>query len=564
MFDLLIDSELSSPIYNADRRGTGNPNLQIDQGILQLQDVFNPLVLFLATLGILLAAVRMLWTRRLDPMLDMIRGLLTVIVVTFGGLFLIYALRNFSGALTWMVLKTGTYGDQDTFLESAKEVYPSIVRVGASGIDLGFGTNEVAEGALGSLVGLALILGLNAQLIVLAMLDSIVYLIACLLPLAAASAMIPGLKLLSKVIGWLFACFLYKPLLLMIYLVGLVILANANGDEDDLRRYLLGAAIMLLATGALPVLMKLMSSSSVWMLAIAAGGVNALTSGGGGGGSGSGGGAGGGTGGGTNADPASAMNNAANPSGGTGGAQAAAAGANERAAGVARNLDEGGPGTGGDGTGGPEAGGDGSVMAASASDTGSGAAATAALGTQNGQLSALGGTGGADSAATGGVNGSGDGGAGTGDAGPGAAEGAMVGADGGGAGTAASGATESVSSTVSGSEQSYSQTVASGADGADTPGGGAPPRAATPPAARRQARTRRAARPWWRTGEVPSPAEADRRPRRERDRDRSPTEQTEGWSRWFARTEGGAADAASGCSGWGSTPPCSCSAAWSC
>ncbi|MFI6575554.1 hypothetical protein ACIBFB_07115 [Nocardiopsis sp. NPDC050513] len=439
MFDILLETEFDSPIYNADRRGTGALNLQIDQGILQLQDVFNPLVLFLATLGILLAAIRLLWTRRLDPMMDMIRGLLTVIVVTFGGIFLIYVLRNFSTSLSSMILQTGTFGDQGTFLESAQQVYPSIMRVGVGDNDLGFGDNEVARGALSSMVGLAVILGLIAQMVVLALLNAIVYLLACLLPLAAASAMIPGLKIFSKVIGWLFACFLYKPLLLIMYLAGLVILASAN-EDDHLLKYLLGAGIMLLATGALPVLMKLMSSGSVWMMAFAAGGLNSITSGGGGGGSGSSGSSGGdngGSGGSANADPANAMNSA---NSGTGGAQAAAAGANERAAGVARNLDEGGPGAGGDG----------SVMAASASDTGSGAAATAALGTQNGQLSALGGTG---------------------DGGPGAAEGAMNGGADGGADMAASGAAESVSSTVSGSDSSYSQTVASGADDA---GGGAP------------------------------------------------------------------------------------------
>lgn len=455
MFDLLIYSGASSPVYNADRRGEGRLNLQMDQGVLQLQDVFNPLVLFLATLGILLAAIRLLWTRRLDPMLDLIRGLLTVIVVTFGGLFLIYVLRQFSFGLTNMVLTTGTYGDQTSFLESAQSVYPSIMRVGVDGADLGFADNEVARGAVTSLVGLAVILGLIAQMIVLALLEAITYLIACLLPLAAASSMVPNLKIFPKVIGWLFACFLYKPLLLMIYLVGLVVLASAGPDGDDLLRYLTGAAVMLLATGALPVLMKLMSSGSVWMMALAAGGLNSVTGGGGGGGGG------GNSGGG---DSAGSQSSAGSADSGTGNAQQAAAGANERAAGVARNLDEGGPVPGGDA---------GSAAAVSAAGTGSGAAATSALGTQTGQFSDPGGTG------AGGADGTVD------------PAGGAVGGSGGGTDAGASGATESVSSTVSGSDQSYSQTTASGADevsgggsasgadaggaapGADAPGGAA-------------------------------------------------------------------------------------------
>jgi hypothetical protein len=434
MFALLIYSGDSSPVYNADRRGEGRLNLQMDQGVLQLQDVFNPLVLFLATLGILLAAIRLLWTRRLDPMMDLVRGLLTVIVVTFGGLFLIYILRTFSFGLTQMVLTTGTYGNQDTFLESAQEVYPSIMRVGTGDADLGFANNEVAQGALTSMVGLAVILGLLAQMIVLALLEAIIYLIACLLPLAAASSMIPNLKIFPKVIGWLFACFLYKPLLLMVYLVGLVILSSAGPGGDDLLRYLTGAAIMLLATGALPVLMKLMSSGSMWMMAFAAGGLNSITGGGG-------------------ADSSNAQPSSSSADSGTSNAQQAAAGANERAAGVSRNLDGGGPGTSGDGA---------AMVAAGTSGTGSGAAATSPLETQ-GQVSALGG-GGMDGTGmdTGGVDGA---------ATPVGTDGAATPAEGASVG-GASGAAESTGSTVSGSEQSSSHTVASGAD--DVSGGGVP------------------------------------------------------------------------------------------
>lgn len=450
MFDLLLDVGLSSPVT----RNPNYPGLNVDEGVMQLQNVFNPLILFLTTLGILLAAVRLLWTRRLDPMMDLVRGLLTVIVTTFAGLFLIYVLSGFSDAFTLMILENGQHervidGERMTvgFLPAAREVYPSIMRVGVGDNDLGF-ANETARGAVSSMVGLSVILGLVAQMVVLALLKAIVYLIACLLPLAAASTMVPGLKIFPKVIGWLFACLLYKPLLLMIYLVGLVILATGNQSvqegEAGLFRYLMGAAIMLLATGALPVLMKLMSSGSVWMMALAAGGVSSLAGGGGGGG-GSGGGSGGGgsgAGGGADASPSSA--NAA-PSA-VGGAQAAAAGANERAAGVARNLDEGGAGQ--------QPAGDGPAAAGAA---GTGAADVGSLGTRGGLDAGTGGPlAGAD--------------------GPASADGATGGPEGGaqgGGATAAAGATESVSSsTVSGSEQGYSQTVASGAggDGGSDPG----------------------------------------------------------------------------------------------
>ncbi|MFJ9555570.1 hypothetical protein ACIRPH_17270 [Nocardiopsis sp. NPDC101807] len=448
MFGLLISSGSGAPL----EREYGSNQLVVDQGVLQLQNVFNPLILFLATLGILLAAVRLLWTRRLDPMMDLVRGLLTVIITTFAGLFFVYVLSGFSSGLTQMILDTGTYSApydngngsrQVSFLVAAQEVYPSIMRVGVGDNDLGFAEDSARE-AVTYLVSLAVILGLIAQMIVLAMLKSIVYLLSCLLPLAAASSLVPGLKIFPKVIGWLFACLLYKPLLLLVYLSGLVLIATTDADaEGGLSRYLLGAAVMLMATGALPVLMKLMSSGSVWMMALAAGGISSV--GGGGGGSGSG----------ADASPSSASGSSSSsgsaPSADGGAQAAAAAGANERAAAVSRNLDEGG--------GGQPPGGGSSAVAASAAGTG--AVDTGAMGTQGGLGAGaggpLGGTGGADGTAS--------------------VDGALGGPEGGGAqdggGTAAAGATESVgSTTVSGSEQGYSQTVASGAggDGGSDPG----------------------------------------------------------------------------------------------
>ncbi|MEU0488545.1 hypothetical protein ABZ249_04905 [Nocardiopsis sp. NPDC006139] len=475
MFDLLILGGSRPPI-GADANGPPTGGLLVvDEGVLHIQNIFNPLVLFLATLGILLAAVRLLWTRRLDPMMDLVRGLLSVIITTFAGLFLVYVLMAFGSALTQMIIDAPTYQGQRphlnnsegpiNLLSSAREVYPSIMRVGADEDALGF-DNDAARQAFTNLVSLAVILGLIAQMVILSVLNAIVYLLACLLPLAAASTMVPGLRIFPKVIGWLFACILYKPLLLMIYLVGLVLLGTTGDDTSNgLSTYLVGAGVMLLATGSLPVLMRLMGSAGVWMVALTAGGIGSITgggggSGGGGGGSGAseGGGSSAGVGGGTDGSPASY-------SGGSGGLQAAAAGANERASGVARNLD------GGSG---------GGVQQAGDSGPATGAADRGALGTLGGQ----GGTG-AGTAATAGLAAAGApeaGGAldGTGDAGlpegTGGDPTAQAGADSalpGGSGSAAPGASESVGSTTSASEASYvsaSGAVEGGGGGGADPG----------------------------------------------------------------------------------------------
>ncbi|GAB3480522.1 hypothetical protein [Nocardiopsis coralliicola] len=335
--------------------GTGWVPLQIDQGWLHVQNILNPFVLFLATLGILFAAIRLLWQRRLDPMMDLIRGLLTVIVTTFAGIFIVTVLVGLSRALTGMVLQfnlsdeefqatVGGDEEPEDLLTVAAQVYPSVLRAAMNeqATDAGF-AGPLAQGAITEMVGLAVMVGLTVQIVVMALLQAIIYLIVCVLPLAAASTMVPGLKIFTKLVGWLLACLLYKPLILLIYLAGLVLLGINTGD-NPLFRYLLAAAVMLLATGALPVLMKLMSSPGVWALALGSSFI-----GGGSGGSGSGAAAGGASGEGASQDTAgagqdSSVTTASAPSGeGTGSEPA-----NNRADDVAGNL---GAAEFGDGTG---------------------------------------------------------------------------------------------------------------------------------------------------------------------------------------------------------------------
>ncbi|MDE3723159.1 hypothetical protein PWG71_17340 [Nocardiopsis sp. N85] len=472
LFGLMIHSGGPLPV-RGEYAGPTSPVATVDQGVLHLQNIFSPLVLFLATLGILLAAIRLLWTRRIDPMMDLIRGLLTVIVATFGGLALVYAFVNFGNGLTWMVTESVTFrhdGMQRNFLYTAREVYPSIIRVGSDLGDLGFEGNEPARQAVTLLIGLAVMIGLTTQMIVLSLLEAVVYLIACLLPLAAASTMIPGVQMFSKIIGWLFACLLYKPFLLMIYLAGLVILGTDTSATEDLPRYLMGAAVMLLATGALPVLMKLMSSPALWMMALATGGAGSLLGGGGGGGGDTGGG------GGNDGSSGGGGGMSEGAGGGTQGfpSSQSAAGANERAATLSRNLGE---GDGGGAQGGPPSG------AADRDALGTqGSGAGDASGGPGGGPGTLGGTGGGDPTASGASDSTGSDGSGstasgasdsTGSDGSGStASGASDSTGSDGSGSTASGASGAVDSTVSGSEQTH--TSATGATGADDGGGSAP------------------------------------------------------------------------------------------
>lgn len=311
MFDMLSDATVSGGLVSGQtpnevtgggeaREGAhddpaGRADGTFGSGVYVLQDLLNPLLLFIVVAGVIIAVVRLLWYRRLDPMMDLMRSIITVIIATFAGLAIISFLVFFGDSLHRMLEDSGTTADDMSPYQVAAQVFPSILSNGMPIPGDNFITGAFRDTVM-MLVGMAITLGAIIQIIIVTMVPVIIYIIAAVLPLAAASTMIPGVNILTKILGWLAACVLFKPVIILMYLVGLALLSNipsSGSDEMQVLEYLVAAAVVLLATGALPMLMKLMGSKGAWLLAMggtAMGGSSTMFGEGGAGGGGSGGG----------------------------------------------------------------------------------------------------------------------------------------------------------------------------------------------------------------------------------------------------------------------------------
>ncbi|RCV54932.1 hypothetical protein, partial [Marinitenerispora sediminis] len=316
-------------------------NLEQNPGILAFHGIIFPLVTFLATAGLLVAAVRLLWYRRLDPMMDTVKALLTLVFVTFVGLFVTQLLVDFSNQLSFYILARPEVGD--TFRNLGDLLGDSTV------LDALLGP---ASALVGVLLGIAVIVGLVIQIVALFYTQGVIYICAAALPLAAAAALIPGpgTSIFTRVTGWMAGSILFKPVISIIYALGFILMGqagqgsgytegdggivfvsdnNGGGDDGAVFQYLVGVAIITMATGALPLLWSVLSKMFSGLTAKL--GANMLGGGGGGGGFGGNGGGNGGNGNRNNG-------NRATPSSYDGAASSMGGDASTRAAAISNGL----------------------------------------------------------------------------------------------------------------------------------------------------------------------------------------------------------------------------------
>lgn len=221
-----------------------------------------------AIFGVIIGGIRMAYEQRAQAGTDVLRGIVTLVLVAGAGVTVVSLLLEASDSFAVWLLDRSLDCDvtQDTecfgkglfkllgeniFLNGLTSVGPLLMIV------IGLG------GVIVSAIQIMLMVARGGLLVVL----------AGVLPLSAALTMTKsGSAWFQKVVGWTIALLLYKPAAAIIYATAFQLVADHGGDEDALLSALTGLMLMVLALVALPVLMKFVTPM-----------VGPLTSGGGGG-----------------------------------------------------------------------------------------------------------------------------------------------------------------------------------------------------------------------------------------------------------------------------------------
>ena len=214
----------------------------LDPAVGHAQTLLQPLSLTILVGSILAQAIRMMISRKGDPLVQVLLGLVRYAVTTGLGLTILHAALNAGDALA-----TG-------ILDDAPAKFAQLLQA----MLLANPTN--LWGVL-LLSNIATVLAV-VQWLLMELRQAGLLVLAAMLPLAASGSLNRATRAwLDRLIGWLLAIVAYKPAAAFIYYLGFSYLSPRAGAPGNLGTILTGVLVLGLAVVAMPVLLKFFSWS---------------------------------------------------------------------------------------------------------------------------------------------------------------------------------------------------------------------------------------------------------------------------------------------------------------
>lgn len=234
--------------------------------VLFLQDSLWWYMSAAAVLSVLIGGARMAWEQRAEPGRDVLKSLMTLIIVAGAGVTVIGLLvQAADGFSTWIIDKslqcTGTSGTGTCFGQNMGKL---LVITTAAGGSLGV--------LLIIVLGLIAILASVIQMALMVARGGMLVLLAGFLPLSASFTNTEtGKGWFRKTVAWTIAFVLYKPAAAIVYGTAFQLVGQINKNGTPLLSVVTGLMLMILALFALPALMRFVTP----MVAATAGGAGA-------------------------------------------------------------------------------------------------------------------------------------------------------------------------------------------------------------------------------------------------------------------------------------------------
>lgn len=207
-----------------------------------------------AVLSVIIGGLRMAWEQRAEPGRDLLRSLITLVVVAGAGVGIINLLVAAADSFAVWILDNSLACD---FTAGGACFGENIVRLLKMPADVGAGAG------LGPLLliilGLLAIMASVVQILLMVARAGMLVILAGILPLAAAATNTEmGRTWFRKAVAWLVAFILYKPAAAIVYAAAFQ-LAGTDLFTDDgsgLLSVLTGLMLMVIALFAMPALMR--------------------------------------------------------------------------------------------------------------------------------------------------------------------------------------------------------------------------------------------------------------------------------------------------------------------
>ncbi|GAA1750953.1 hypothetical protein [Aeromicrobium alkaliterrae] len=236
----------------------------------------------LAVLSVIIGGMKTAWEQRGEPLKELLRSLMQLVLVSAGTLIFIGAgVKAGDDFSAWIISKSTQDGSFDTALAN---LFGGVTATGAA-----TGAPALAP-MLVIILGLIAILTTAVQIVLMYFRSAVLIVLAGVLPLSASMTNTEGgRQWFGKTMAWAIAFMLYKPAAAIIYASAL----SMDWAADGFQGALVGICMMCIAIFALPATMRLVvpatsavagSSGGAASGAAAMGAASMMSGGGGGGG----------------------------------------------------------------------------------------------------------------------------------------------------------------------------------------------------------------------------------------------------------------------------------------
>lgn len=221
----------------------------------QMGYLLSPVVLLVGVVGLLVAAGRMVLTRKANPLIPLGGGVLVVVIVQALGVGVANLLLRAGDAWSVWVLNS-TMTEQ---LEDRLILVMTFGQYDGSGPVSEDGATQAGltvSALLVILLGIIVLIVTVIQMILMIFREAVIIILAALLPLAAVGMMMRATQSwLPRVSSWMLALIFYKPAVAMVYATTFVFI---GGDEQPtIRTFIAGLMMLLLSLVAMQTLLSL-------------------------------------------------------------------------------------------------------------------------------------------------------------------------------------------------------------------------------------------------------------------------------------------------------------------
>lgn len=219
-----------------------SPNIAENTPALWIQGHLNFIMVFIASIAVVVGGIQMAVSQRGEPLRDILRSLVTLVVVTgsaavFAGT-LISAADGFS---TWIV-NSALEKDDHNYAKNLLDVMDE----------------PLGGWLLVVFVGILMVITAIIQLALMIVRYGMLVLLVGVLPLTAAATNTEmGMMWFKRALAWLASFIIYKPVAAIIYATAFSLMGSEG--ESDVLKVIMGVTLMIAAVVALPAILRFVS-----------------------------------------------------------------------------------------------------------------------------------------------------------------------------------------------------------------------------------------------------------------------------------------------------------------